>query len=282
LAVAGGSDNWRKQDFREEIAHIQQRLREIEREAPGLIASAQFHNEFVTISKLLDKYPIDENDIEKLNEIVAKLEHEAQFVVNKEHAKGGDRIKKENVGKYREAAAAEMTIMEKIKSYLPGTKEHAATKSIDNENEYWKEFRRQHEKDWDKDEKDLKDKYNKKKGEWRAKYETWKESNPEWEEKEKEWGNKKDNNWKKGLEERNEKAKERYEEGRKYAQDKLSDGEMGDKYEGKEEIKNKYKEGRKSVNDKWDQTKADLDAKKDTIKDKVVDKYEQTKDYLGD
>jgi len=72
----------------------------------------------------------------------------------------------------------------KIKSHLPGTNEHAITKSTDGDavtkssatknDEYWKEFRKQHEKDWDKDEKELKDKYYIKKAEWKAKYEQWK------------------------------------------------------------------------------------------------------------
>jgi len=172
VLAAGTSDDWRRQQgFREEIAQIQQRLREIEREAPGLIASPQFHDEFVMLLKLLDKHPIDERDVAKLHEIIEKLEHEKQFIPAKD-----DQIKFKDEDK--------KTMMEKIKSHLPGTNEHAITKDKDGDaipkssatknDEYWKEFRKQHEKDWDKDEKELKDKYYTKKAEWKAKYEQWK------------------------------------------------------------------------------------------------------------
>jgi len=173
VLAAGTSDDWRRQQgFREEIAQIQQRLREIEREAPGLIASPQFHDEFVMLLKLLDKHQIDERDIAKLQEIIEKLEHEKQFIPAKDDQR---KFGKDN---------DEKTMMEKIKSHLPGTNEHAITKSTGGDaitkssatknGEYWKEFRKQHEKDWDTDEKELKDKYYTKKAEWKAKYEQWK------------------------------------------------------------------------------------------------------------
>jgi len=149
LAVGVGTsdDLSQNKDFGEEMMHIKQRLRKVEAEAPGLITSPQFHDEFSMLLKLLDKEPIEERDVQQLNEIATKLEQAVKFTVVQEH-------------NTEESERVPLT------HFRPQT-------------EYWKEFRRQHEKDWDKEELELKDKYNKKKGEWKDKYEQWKQEHPE-------------------------------------------------------------------------------------------------------